>query len=227
MHLLAIDTTTPNAGVALLSDDTSLEQTASVTTHSEGLLPLIDQLCRQAAWQIKQIDAVVCVSGPGSFTGLRIGLGTAKGLCFALEKPLVLVSSLAALAAPAATDELVCATLDAFQKEVYVGWYLGGAVEPKLLDTEHAGSPDQLKLELLEKRPRWIVGSGLNRYPELLTAGVERMADDGGAPRPLLVARLGREKFLRGEFAVLDKAMPNYIRPSEAERKFGTNESES
>ena len=119
MRILALDTATLTASVAVLAgDDIAAAADGRADTHSERLLPLIDEVLRQAGLAPASLDAIACGAGPGSFTGLRIGLATAKGLCFALHKPLVLVSSLEALAF-AARGRDVLALLDAKKREVY------------------------------------------------------------------------------------------------------------
>lgn len=116
--ILALDTATRRATVAVSRGQTILaEANRDVTTHSEGLIFLIEEALGAAELNIQDIDAVACGRGPGSFTGLRIGMATAKGLCFAAKKPLVTVSSLYALAAVTA-EQLVrgaAEPLDPFQ----------------------------------------------------------------------------------------------------------------
>src|SRR5438270_5446530 len=121
MRILALDTSTLQASVALASDGQLVaERERVVTTHSESLLVLVDECLRAADLRPADVDVVACGAGPGSFTGLRIGLATAKGLCFALGRPLALVSSLEALAARA-PDGPACAIIDAYKCEVFAG----------------------------------------------------------------------------------------------------------
>lgn len=99
MKLLALDTSTRSATVALtIGDEIAAERQREVTTHSEGLLALIDDVLRDGGVPVGDLDGIVCGSGPGSFTGLRIGMATAKGLCFATGKRLYCVESMTALA---------------------------------------------------------------------------------------------------------------------------------
>ena len=120
-HILAIDTATPLCGVALLrSDGQPFVRRARVTTHSETLFSLLDDCMAAADVRPADLTAIACSAGPGSFTGLRIGLSTAKGLCFALDRPLLLISSLHALAAAtAARDGHALAVLDAFRGQLF------------------------------------------------------------------------------------------------------------
>ncbi|MFH0900482.1 MAG: tRNA (adenosine(37)-N6)-threonylcarbamoyltransferase complex dimerization subunit type 1 TsaB, partial [Pseudomonadota bacterium] len=148
--LLALDTSTLLASVAVTRGDETLSECESrVSTHSERLLPLIDDAIAKAGVSLEQIDALVCGAGPGSFTGLRIGYATAKGLCFALGKPLATVSSLQAVAARACAlaggkTTLVLAILDARKKEVYAGIYRWHERLPELVTPEVVLPPASL-----------------------------------------------------------------------------------
>ena len=170
---------------------------------------MIDEALRDAGWTPRSLDAVACGSGPGSFTGLRIGLATAKGLCFALEKPLVCVPSLEALAARA-PDGPVCATLDAHKQEVYAAVYQVSDGFPALLEGEWVLAPAALAARLDGKI--LCVGDGVLRYPLLGIA-----LDDDGAPRPGEVARLAAARLQRGDEDDLSTSGPRYVRASEAE----------
>jgi tRNA threonylcarbamoyladenosine biosynthesis protein TsaB len=211
MILLAVDTSTLQAGAALWQGGAVVAaRQRTVTTHSEALLSMIDELFVAASIAPADVDAVACGAGPGSFTGLRIGLATCKGLCFALGKPLVMVSSLAALAARA-PDGRVCATLDAFKGEVYAGLFdVRGGVP--VADGEERVLPPAALLPLLDAVDA-VVGSGAQKYRELAT----RLLDEEAGPRPADVARLAALRVARGDFDDLASAAPAYIRPSEAE----------
>jgi tRNA threonylcarbamoyladenosine biosynthesis protein TsaB len=211
MILLAVDTSTLHAGAALWRDGAVVaERARTVTTHSEALLAMIDEAFVAASVAPATVDAVACGAGPGSFTGLRIGLATCKGLCFALAKPIVMVSSLAALAARA-PDGRVCATLDAFKGEIYAGLYDVRAGVPTLVGEERVLPPAKLLPEL--DGVDCIVGSGALKYRELAA----RLLDEESGPRPSDVARLAALRVARGDFDDLATASPAYIRPSEAE----------
>jgi tRNA threonylcarbamoyladenosine biosynthesis protein TsaB len=153
---------------------------------------------------------VACVSGPGSFTGLRIGLATAKGLCFAAHKPLVCVPTLQALAARA-PDGRVCAVLDAHKQEVYAAIYSVAAGVPTLVEGEWVLPPADLRSRLDGEIP--VVGDGALRYPEI----PGRRLDEDGAARPSDVARLAALRLERGDADDLPSSGPHYVRASEAE----------
>src|SRR5512146_871649 len=156
MKILAIDTSTLTAGIGLLDGERLIERRERVTTHSERLLPNIDEVMREAGLAPRDLDAIACAAGPGSFTGLRIGLATAKGLCFAAGKPLVMVSSLAALAARA-PDGRCCATIDAFKNEVYAARFEVQGGVPALDGEERVLPPAALIEELTAHAPLVLV----------------------------------------------------------------------
>jgi len=212
MTILAVDTSTLHAGACLWRDGRVLaERRRLVTTHSEALLAMIDELFVEASVAPADVDAIACGAGPGSFTGLRIGLATAKGLCFALAKPLVMVSSLAALAARA-TDGRVCATIDALKGEVYAGRFDVQGGVPALDGAEVVLAPAKL-VPLLDGADV-LVGSGAHVINRLIDF---RVLDEEAGPRASDVARLAALRAARGDYDDLASAAPAYIRPSEAE----------
>ncbi len=211
MLILAVDTATLHAGCALWRDGRVLaERQRLVTTHSEALLTMIDEIFVEASAAPADVDAIACGAGPGSFTGLRIGLATCKGLCYALGKPLIMISSLAALAARA-PDGRVCATLDAFKGEVYAGFFDVRGGVPARDGDELVLSPAKLlpRLDDVEQ----VVGSGAQKYRELAA----RLLDEEPGPRPSDVARLAALRAEKGDYDDVASAAPAYIRPSEAE----------
>ena len=113
MKILAIDTSALTATVAILSEDTLLGEISTTTklTHSQTIMPMIDELLKKVNLDISDIDLFACSEGPGSFTGLRIGIGTIKGLAYGLGKPVVGVSTLEALAHNIAFSDFVIAPI--------------------------------------------------------------------------------------------------------------------
>jgi tRNA threonylcarbamoyladenosine biosynthesis protein TsaB len=209
MKILALDTSTLTAGVVAWEDGRVLaERRARVTTHSDALLSMIDEVLRETGWTPQSVDGVACTAGPGSFTGLRIGLATAKGLCFAAGKPLVGVPSLEALAARA-PDGKVAAIMDAHKQEVYAAIYQVTAGFPSLEAGEWVLPPSELAPRVKDLP---LVGDGALRYPEL-----GRALDSDGAPHPADVARLAAARLKRGEADDLSSSGPRYVRASEAE----------
>jgi tRNA threonylcarbamoyladenosine biosynthesis protein TsaB len=219
MKTLAVDTSTLIAGVAVLDGERVIgEARRKVTTHSEGLLALVDEVLRGAGLTVPSLDGFVCAAGPGSFTGLRIGLATVKGLCFATGKPLALVPSLQALALRAPGGAKVCATLDAYKCEVYGALYRREGNALFELWAERALAPAALAEELRAEVPLVIVGDGALRWKELCFDGVT-LLDSDGAPHPGDVGRLGARRLAAGDHDDLAKSSPRYVRASEAELK--------
>jgi tRNA threonylcarbamoyladenosine biosynthesis protein TsaB len=129
MTILGIETSTAVCSVGL-ADGFGLQSERSLVEshiHSEKLLTLIQELCDEQKMKLSQLDGVAVSIGPGSFTGLRIGLSTAKGLCFALEKPLIAVPTFASIAQSVTGSHPDCARvivcIDAKQREYYIGVY--------------------------------------------------------------------------------------------------------
>ena len=126
MKVLALDSSGLVASVAIV-EDSILKAEYTIhhkKTHSQTLLPMLDEICRMTELDLKEIDGIAIAKGPGSFTGLRIGSATAKGLGLALAKPLVEVSTLEALAYNAyGAGGVVCPVMDARRSQVYTGIY--------------------------------------------------------------------------------------------------------
>jgi tRNA threonylcarbamoyladenosine biosynthesis protein TsaB len=217
MRILAIDTATLCASVALADGETiRAAGDARADTHSEKLLPLVDRVLGAAGLAPADLDAIACGAGPGSFTGLRIGLATAKGLCFALGRPLVMVSSLAALALPA-RGRATLALLDAKKRELYAGVY---AEDGRELVPERVLPPARLEEHVRAAagdRSLVVVGDGAAVYPEVAARCGEVLGDMRATPDARAVAILAARRLSLGGVDDLLTAAPTYIRASEAE----------
>ena len=126
MKILALDSSGLVASVALVEDDNLIaEYTIQYKkTHSQTLLPMLEEIRRMVDLDMDTVDAIAVAAGPGSFNGLRIGSATAKGLAFAMEKPIIPVPTLEGLAWQMyGTDALVCPIMDARRNQVYTGLY--------------------------------------------------------------------------------------------------------
>ena len=135
MKLLAIDTATDSCSVAIIEDDTLRSELTAMPgqTHSKHLMPFIASVLDAAALKLTALDGFAVSLGPGSFTGVRIGISTVKGLAFSLGKPVVGISSLAALAWQCnESSGLICPMIDARKKQVYCGRYRFRTVFGKL-----------------------------------------------------------------------------------------------
>jgi tRNA threonylcarbamoyladenosine biosynthesis protein TsaB len=224
MLILGIETSTMHGGVALLDEQGLLaEYLLNVrATHTERLLPSIDRVLRDAGVTLEQMTGLAVAVGPGSFTGLRIGLATAKGLAAASGRPLVGVSTLEAIAwgLPFCAHP-VCPVLDARKGQVYCAVYRHDGERLIPVMDEAALSPDELISKIDE--PTVFIGEGLSAYGDVLTGRLGRKAlfppvsQRGG--RASAVGDLGRRRLLRGERDDVARLAPRYLRPSEAELK--------
>lgn len=225
MKILAIETSTMLGGVALADEQGLIAEIRLnvKSTHSERMMTAIDHVLKQSDTGIGEIDVVAAAVGPGSFTGLRIGLSTAKGLCFASGRPLVLVPTLEAFAwnFPYAKHP-VCLMLDARKEEVYAAvfrWQDNGFVP---VVSERSVKPEEL-LSVIDG-PVVLAGEGVRIYRERIAAAIGDRAliapHDKMVPMPSNVAMIGIRKALQGEFSDVALAEPLYIRKSEAEVKW-------
>jgi tRNA threonylcarbamoyladenosine biosynthesis protein TsaB len=224
MKVLGLDTATSTAGIAIVDGDRALaEGRHDSRGRGADLLVAIDELCARAGVAPTELDAVAIGAGPGSFTGLRIGMATAKGIAFAAGRPLWAVSSLAALAADAAqelADATICAVLDARRGEVFAGVYRRGVA----LGTERALAPEELEPWALQlagapspQSPPDVrfAGDALDVYPALGPLAARWLT--ARTPSGVAVARL---TLAGAHIDITLGGAPTYIRPSEAEVKY-------
>lgn len=229
MKILGIDTSTLMGSVGLLDSDKPVAQhSLSIeVTHSERLLDTIDRLFKDTRMTLDAIDGFAISTGPGSFTGLRIGLGTVKGLCMATGKQAVGVSTLQALAANLPFCRYtICPILDARKKEVYTALFKydkNGSIIRKTEDMTI--SPELLADQIQE--PVVFLGDAVYVYGALLR---KRLGDrtffapvNCMLPSGLSVAAIGLEKLSKGE-TMSPIEVPAYIRKSEAEVRRETQE---
>ncbi len=222
MKFLAVDTATQSCGVALIENDQLLAEMLLVSreTHSVHLMGMIREVLARSNVPLTALGAFAVTLGPGSFTGLRIGISTLKGLASALDKPLVGVSTLAALAwqHPRAGSPIV-ALMDARRGEVYAARFRFDA------DTLVRETPDQVQDPAAAIRgiaqPCLFVGSGVLLYQDLIAHTLGAKARFVPAAqnylRPSSVAFLGRDRLAKGGLTSLENLQPIYVRKSDAE----------
>ncbi len=229
MKILAIEASGLTAGCAVAEDEKLIGEynLQYQKTHSQTLIPMLEELKRALELDLTTIDAIAITKGPGSFTGLRIGAATAKGIALALDKPILPVSTLDSLAFNAyGTQKLVCPIMDARRQQVYTGIYRENGW-PECLRQPCAVSID----ELLEDLNEWgeavlFVGDGVPVYREQI---VQKAAVPVSfAPAHLLTQRAGTtavlasllfEKEKEGCLISADDFRPEYLRKSQAERQ--------
>lgn len=220
--ILAVDSSTLSGSLALCEGERLIGEIylSTAATHSELLLRQLDHLLAEAGWHLEQLDLLAAVCGPGSFTGLRIGVATVKGLAEVLKKPVVGISSLQLLAMNLPLCPWpICAFLDARKKEVYsqlFHWTDQGAQplgEPRVLP------PEEL-LQQLEGEVA-LVGDGVPLYRDLidkiLAGRVCIPAVQSHLPRASQAAWLACQRFRAGDLEEPAELVPRYVRPSDAE----------
>lgn len=238
MRVLAIDSSGLTATVAIVEDDQTIAEytTNYKKTHSQTLLPMIDEMVRMVDADLKEIDAIAVAGGPGSFTGLRIGSATAKGLGLALDKPLIHVPTVDAMAYSLyGCEDIICPIMDARRKQVYTGLYSfshkkngdGGLYdEPvfQVLRMQMAVPVEELIRHLNVYRRRVVfLGDGVPVYKEMLAEGLK--VPYSFAPsfmnrqRAAAVGALGIRYYEAGRYETAAEFRPEYLRKSQAERE--------
>jgi len=227
MKILAIDSSGLVATVAILEDKELIaEYTVNYKkTHSETLLPMLDEIKRMTNLDLASIDAIAVSKGPGSFTGLRIGSATVKGLAYALDVPVIAVPTVDALSMNMwGTDRLVCPMMDARRNQVYTGLYEFDNDEHKVIMEQTAISVEELCDKLNEiDRPVILLGDGVPVYKEIID---ERLS----VAHSYAPAGMNRQKasslgvmaldyFAKGITETADEHKPEYLRLSQAERE--------
>ncbi|MEN8143081.1 MAG: tRNA (adenosine(37)-N6)-threonylcarbamoyltransferase complex dimerization subunit type 1 TsaB [Thermodesulfobacteriota bacterium] len=222
--ILAIETASMCGSVAIVSGDKCLAENSidSSSTHSKRLVQQVDYVMKETGLDWDQLDAIAISLGPGSFTGLRIGLSTAKGLVMATNLPLIGVPTLDGLASQAAAPNgsNICAVLDARKKEVYGAFY----------KSNNSGIPEKTGeylvkkpniLALLIDKPTILIGDGAVLYRDVF----EEIAADNAIftpqqicfPRSAPIGFIAARMFAEKNFIDPAEAVPIYVRPSEAE----------
>lgn len=222
MRLLAIDTATPICGVAIAYHG-SVKAAVSLNTgqtHTRTIMDTIMSTLRFCGIDLQQIDGFAVTQGPGSFTGLRIGISTVKGLAMAMDKPMTGVSTLEALASQAHTaNELICPMIDARRAEVY--WTLFRRQNGQLVSLvpEQVGPAEQA-VEQIDAACCFI-GNGAVAYRQILEPLVNTpgqwVSDDESRLSPAAVARIGWRLFQSGRSVDPALFTPVYLRKSDAE----------
>lgn len=215
MTLLAIDTSAKIGAVCLWQDgqDRGTYVLSATGGHAANLHSTIRQLLQDAELTMDAISGIAVCHGPGGFTGVRVGLATAKAMAFSLEIPLYAVSSLHATARMTSQGP-VASVLDARQAQVFYALY---DESMQLQGYERVAAPEDAAETLRAYKPA-LIGSGVSRYPEIFA---EFHVIDAESLLVHSVARIATERAPRGEADDQRMVLPNYVRDSYAERRHG------
>lgn len=227
MKILGLDSSGLVASVAVVEGENLLaEYTVNYKkTHSQTLLPMLDEIARMTELDLNSIDAIAVAGGPGSFTGLRIGSATAKGLGFALGKPLVQVPTVDGLAYNLwGCRDLVCPLMDARRNQTYTGLYDLAGGKMQVVRAQCAVGIDEIIGSVnAQGRPVVFLGDGVPVFREFIREHCK--APYSYAPahmnkqRGASVASLAAVYFQEGKFQTAAQHRPDYLRLSQAERE--------
>ena len=247
MKILGLDSSGIVASVAIVEDENLIaEYTVNYKkTHSQTLLPMLDELVKMTELDLGTIDAIAVAGGPGSFTGLRIGSATAKGLGLALNKPLIHVPTVDGLAYNVfGCEDIICPIMDARRNQVYTGIYTfskkagekegRNLVEPvfQVIKMQMAVSIEELAERLNRyRRPVVFLGDGVPVYEnvlaEKLTVPYSFAPAYMNRQRAAVVGTLAIQYYKSGKFETAEEHRPDYLRVSQAERERAQREKEA
>jgi len=225
MNILALDTSGVTASVALLQGETVLAELFLNLgrNHSEILLPSIDHLLIATGLELRAIDVFACTVGPGSFTGIRIGVSTVKGLALAVDRPIVGLSALEVLAMNAmGFQRKICPMIDARKEQVYAGLYADNGTESltNIIPERLVKANDFLELIAGDAV---FIGTGAVKYGDIIRRRLVGrgyfVVDHLHQVHASAVGALAGRKALAGGLTDAVKLIPLYLRRSEAEEK--------
>ena len=232
MKVLGIDSSGMVASVAVVEDDILLaEYTVNYKkTHLQTLLPMLSEIGDMISLDLNSLDAIAVAAGPGSFTGLRIGSATAKGLGLALDKPIIPVPTVDGLAYDLwGTDKIVCPLMDARRNQVYTGIYEFCNGKLQILEKQMAVAITEIaeKLNVLGREVIFL-GDGVPVYREMLAEVMKVPYSFAPAhmnrQRASAVAVLGAQYYAQGRVESAMEHKPDYLRVSQAERERAAKE---
>lgn len=212
-YILNIETATTNCSVSLSKNGETLvlkEDYGSGYSHAERLHVYIDEVLKQANLKPSELNAIAVSKGPGSYTGLRIGVSTAKGLCFALDKPLISVATLDALAHQVIVEDgCIIPMLDARRMEVYSAIYdsdhkILRATEAQIID-------DRSFKDLLEKEPVYFIGNGVEKTKSIISHQHANFIE-GKLPSANEMSLLAYQKYKKNDIEDVAYFEPYYLK---------------
>lgn len=233
MLILAMDTSGPSVSVALWREGRLLAETTSQTgqPHSTTLMPLTEGLLKDFGLKATDIDAYACTLGPGSYTGLRIGVSTIKAMAYAAGKPAVGISTLAAMAWPYMSNPglIICPMIDARNHRLFAGAWLEDHIiisEANCLDADFVAALQTFTAQQAKSQEisgLLLVGHQPEAFFEScgkpLLTGTRQAPAVAALPRAAAVAEMAEIKLLQGESSSPQELLPRYLSPSQAERR--------
>ena len=218
MKILAIDTSSSICSVAILENDNLIDKNEidDGKTHSENLMPLLDELLKRNSLKPADIDLIACCVGPGSFTGIRIGVSSIKPIAEVLGIKVASVMSLETLARVAEGKDTIVSLIDARNNQVYCGIF---DIEYNKKEEYIADDINEV-IEVLKKYENiYFVGNGAELHKELLINNLKNVEfSENNKQTAENVGKIGYKKFLENELCTADTIMPVYLRKSQAER---------
>ena len=214
--IIQIDTATKNARISLSKAGqlTSEELNEQMKDHASFVQPALKRILKKAGISFEEISAVAVAHGPGSYTGLRVGMASAKGLSFALNKPLITVGSLQILArgvkdtGAAGDNVLICPMIDARRMEVFTALFDSGLTE--MQQPEAVVLTTETHANWLLKNEVWFVGDGSEKYSKILEHKNAKFVPEGN--NSLAMSELAYQKYEAGEFVDVAYAEPLYLK---------------
>lgn len=227
MKILGIDSSGLVASIAVVEDDNLLaEYTVNYKkTHSQTLLPMLDEITGMIELDLNEVDAIAVAGGPGSFTGLRIGSATAKGLGLALRKPLIQIPTVDGIAYNLwGTGKLVCPLMDARRNQTYTGLYAFEGMEMRALYPQCAVGIEEI-IDVVNSFEQAVIflGDGVPVFREFIKEHCQVPYSFAPAhlnkQRAAALAVLARQYYERGQVQTAAEHRPDYLRVPQAERE--------
>lgn len=217
-RILAIDTSTEACSAALVDGSDTVFSVSEVCPreHNKKILKMVEQVLQQANCQLADVDALAFACGPGSFTGVRVATGIVQGLAFGADKPVIAVSTLAAMAHQVFRlhqQSFVLSAIDARMSEIYLGQYQIEAIGHVVaLANEQVLKPDAALADI-ESKPWAAIGTGWQTYNEQLTAQCQPVVmAEHSLPDAIDVAYIAQTKWAKGEVQQATDVVPTYVR---------------
>lgn len=218
MKILAIDTSSKICSVAILENDEVIDELNldDGKTHSENLMPLVDEILKKNKIDIKQIEMLACCVGPGSFTGIRIGVASVKPIAEVLKIKLASVTSLETLARNVQNEDTIVSLIDARNNQVYAGIFDSNYNQKE----EYIADDINVVIDILRKYENiTVVGDGAILHKNLLSENLENIKfAKKNVQSASNVGKIGYKKMQENKLLTADEIIPIYLRKSQAER---------